>query len=81
MAAPKGHKKAGGRQKGTANKLSSGAKANVIGVFDKIGGRDAMASWARKNPTEFYRLYGRLLPTDLTIDPDANVIKVVHETL
>jgi len=81
MAAPKGHKKTGGRQKGTVNKISSGAKANVIGVFDMIGGRTAMAAWAKANPTEFYRLYSRLLPTDVTIDPEANKIEVIHRTL
>lgn len=59
-------KKTGGRVKGTPNHMSSGVKANIIGVFDKIGGRDAMAKWAYENQTEFYKLYGRLLPTELT---------------
>lgn len=59
-------KKTGGRTKGTPNKLSGGVKSNVVAVFDKIGGRDAMAEWARENPTEFYKLYGRLLPHEVT---------------
>lgn len=59
-------KKTGGRVKGTPNALSSGVKSNIIGVFDKIGGRDAMAAWAQENQTEFYKLYGRLLPTEVT---------------
>lgn len=59
-------KKTGGRVKGTPNHMSSGVKANIIGVFEKIGGRDEMARWAKENQTEFYRLYGRLLPTEVT---------------
>jgi hypothetical protein len=59
-------KKTGGRVKGTPNALSSGVKSNIIGVFDKIGGRDQMAKWAQENQTEFYKLYGRLLPTEVS---------------
>jgi hypothetical protein len=59
-------KKTGGRVKGTPNALSGGVKSNIIGVFDKIGGRDQMARWAQENQTEFYKLYGRLLPTEVT---------------
>lgn len=55
-----------GRKAGVPNKLSGGVKSNIIGVFDKIGGRDAMALWAQANQTEFYKLYGRLLPTEVT---------------
>lgn len=68
-------KKTGGRVKGTPNALSSGVKSNIIGVFDKIGGRDAMAVWAQENQTEFYKLYGRLLPTELS-GPEGTAIPV-----
>jgi hypothetical protein len=40
------------------------AKESLLRVFEKIGGEAAMAKWARKNPTEFYRLWARLLPRD-----------------
>jgi hypothetical protein len=46
------------------NKIGAAVKSNVIGVFDKIGGRDAMAEWARENKTEFYKLYAKLIPTE-----------------
>jgi hypothetical protein len=51
-------------RKGSPNKIGAAVKSNVIAVFDKIGGRDAMAAWALENPTEFYRLYARLIPTE-----------------
>lgn len=58
--------KTGGRSKGTPNKLSSGAKANIEAVFQKIGGQAEMAKWAKDNQTEFYKLYARLLPHQVT---------------
>ena len=57
-------RKTGGRQKGSLNKITSTVRANVIAVFDEIGGQEAMADWARDNRTEFYRLFGRMAPSD-----------------
>ena len=74
MAGIGGKREGAGRKKGVPNKLSGSVKQNIVGVFDKIGGRDKMAKWAEKNQTDFYRLYGRLAPTELAIDPDANKI-------
>ena len=59
-------KKTGGRQKGAPNKLGRGAKLAIETVFTKLGGPDAMAKWAKENQTEFYRLYARLLPHEVT---------------
>ena len=39
---------------------------NIEAVFRKIGGQVAMAKWAKDNQTEFYRLYARLLPHEVT---------------
>lgn len=68
------------RPAGSKNKIGSGAKSNIIGVFEKIGGREKMAEWALSNQTEFYRLYGRLVPTEVGIDPENNVLKLIHES-
>lgn len=57
-----------GRPKGVQNKIGSGVKSNVVAVFDKIGGRDKMVSWALDNLTEFYRLYARLIPTEVSTE-------------
>ena len=58
------------RAKGIPNKIGAGVKSNIIQVFEKIGGREQMATWAKENLTEFYRLYARLVPTEVmaTID-------------
>lgn len=58
--------KQGGRVAGTPNKVSALAKDNIISVFTRLGGTAAMAIWAQDNQTEFYRIYSRLLPTELT---------------
>lgn len=57
-------------RKGIPNKIGAGVKANIIGVFEKIGGRDAMAEWAKENKSEFYRLYARLAPTEVLATVD-----------
>lgn len=51
-------------RKGSPNRIGAGVKSNVVAVFEKIGGRDAMAKWAEENLTEFYRLYARLIPSE-----------------
>lgn len=61
-----GHK-TGGRKKGTPNKLSISVKENVIAVFHEIGGIETMTDWARGNPTQFYALYCKLLPTEAAV--------------
>lgn len=62
-----GRKTGGGSRKGVPNRATRTVRENTIAVFDAIGGQEAMADWARDNLTEFYRLYGRMAPSD----PDA----------
>lgn len=38
----------------------------MIEAFDRIGGMDTLAEWAGENLTEFYRLYAKLLPTEIS---------------
>ena len=59
--------KSGGRQKGTPNRIGGSVRDNVVRVFDGLGGETAMQAWAAENQTEFYRLYSKLLPTDVTL--------------
>jgi hypothetical protein len=62
-----GKREGSGRKPGSPNKISSTVKQNVIDVFDKIGGIDAMASWATDNRSEYYRIYSRLAPVSQEI--------------
>lgn len=53
-----------GRQKGAVNLVGATAKENMLAVFTRLGGTHAMAEWARENQTEFYKIYGRLIPLE-----------------
>lgn len=59
-------KKVGGRVAGVPNKVTGIAKDNITAVFIRLGGTAAMAKWAEENQTEFYRIYSRLIPTEVT---------------
>ena len=56
------------RPKGVPNKVGAQAKENIVAVFTRLGGTAAMADWARRNQTEFYRLYARLIPSESTTE-------------
>lgn len=58
------------RAKGTPNKIGAQVKENVVAVFTRLGGTHAMANWARRHKTEFYRLYARLIPSEVTATID-----------
>jgi hypothetical protein len=63
------------REKGTGKPLiSRTARENIIAVFTKMGGTDQMKRWAMQNQTEFYKLYARLIPVEVT-GKDGDAIK------
>jgi len=74
MAGTGGKREGAGRKKGVPNKISGRVKQNIVGVFDRIGGREKMAKWAEENQTDFYRLYGRLAPTEIEANVKGKVI-------
>ena len=59
-------RKTGGRQKGTPNKLGASAKDQIARCFDAMGGIVRMQEWAEENPTEFYKIWSKLLPLEVT---------------
>ena len=68
----------GGRQKGTPNKITTAFKDAVRIVYEDIGGHKAFAAWARENPTEFYKIAARLIPTEITARSDNNLTVVIR---
>jgi hypothetical protein len=56
------------RPVGSKNKVGTQVKENIVAVFTRLGGTAEMAEWAKENKTEFYRMYCRLAPTDITVD-------------
>lgn len=68
--AGKGRPKTGGRAKGTTNKLTSDVKAMVLEALDKAGGAAYLLNQAQTNPNAFMTLVGKVLPLQLTGDPE-----------
>ena len=67
-----------GRPKGALNKTTVAVKDALSNAFEGIGGQQSFDAWARENPTEFYKLFVKLLPIQITGDP-ANPLNVVHK--
>jgi hypothetical protein len=75
MARLPGRPKTGGRTKGTPNKFTASIKEAFQIAFEEMGGVEALAAWGKENPTEFYKLVGRLIPLDI----EAKVQGMTHE--
>ena len=54
-----------GRRPGAPNKSTASVKAALSEAFEKRGGVKALLAWAKKEPTEFYKLWAKMLPTDV----------------
>ena len=67
--------KTGGRQKGTPNKVTASAREAIELAFQGLGGVEALTTWAKGNPNEFYtRVWPRILPLQLSGDPESPLI-------
>lgn len=55
-----------GRPKGSLNKTTASAKEAFALAFKGLGGVKELEEWGRNNRTEFYKLYARLIPTEVT---------------
>ncbi len=69
----KGHPKAGGRAKGTPNKVTRSAKEAFAAAFEGVGGVERLILWAKLNPTDFFKLYARLIPVELSGEIKARI--------
>jgi hypothetical protein len=69
---PKGHKKVGGRKKGTPNKATATLKEAILLAASgahKDGMTGYLTEQAKNNPAAFMTLLGKVLPTTLANDP------------
>lgn len=62
MAFKQGDAKKGGRVKGTPNKTTVLIKNALADAFEDLGGVSGLVTWGRENPTEFYKLWVKVLP-------------------
>lgn len=61
---------------GKPNKFTANAKQAFQLAFDKMGGADGLAKWAKENPSDFYRLYSKLIPVDVTSGGEPLLLKI-----
>lgn len=76
--------KTGGRKKGSLNKATASAKEAVSLAFEGIGGVERLKTWAEDNLTEFFKLYGRLIPVESQIsgkDGTPLVVPVINVSI
>lgn len=77
----KGQPKRGGRTKGTPNRTTTAVKAAMEAAFTRLGGVDALVEWAKAQPTEFYKLYVKLLPIQVSAEHKVGgVVTIVVDT-
>ena len=83
MGAKKGHKKSGGRKKGTPNKLTKTVKEVVLGTFNDLQkDRNAnLKTWAKENTTEFYKIAAKLIPNELNANATVLIAPITKEEL
>lgn len=59
-------------------KAVKSSRAQLIQAFEDMGGIPALVAWGKKNPTEFYRIWARIIPREAE---DGQTDKMPLETL
>ncbi len=74
-----GHKKTGGRQKGSTNKLTKTVKETVLAVFNDIQSdpKVNLLSFARNYPRDFYAIAAKLIPTEVSASVEISGVKQI----
>lgn len=70
-----------GKPKGAKNKITKTVKERVLDTFNSLqeDNRANLTQWAKENPTEFYKIAAKLIPTEVDATVTANVITVIRE--
>jgi len=65
-----GKKSGGGSRLGSPNKLTKSVKEAFEIAFNELQGDENanLATWAKENTTEFYKLAAKLIPTSVNAD-------------
>lgn len=68
-----------GRPVGSKNKNSKMVKEVFAEVFNELQNdpKAKLIEWAKREPTEFYRLAAKLIPVQLTQDENENPITII----
>ena len=82
MGFGKGHKKLGGRKRGTPNKSTTELKDAILAAAESANeeGLVGYLTWlAKEEPASFSSLLGKLLPKDVNVEVDGELaVKIVR---
>ena len=73
-----GHKKVGGRKKGTPNKATTQVKAAILAAFDELGGVEYLVKQGRENPQIFCSLLGKVMPSQVNMTTGKDIQIVIQ---
>ncbi|MDE2102362.1 MAG: hypothetical protein KGL39_34265 [Patescibacteria group bacterium] len=71
----------GASRKGKPNKDHATVRWGLTEAYRRLGGVEGLVAWGRENPTEFYRLLGRLIPAELAVQLKADVTNPAEKTV
>lgn len=76
-------KKTGGRKKGTPNKNTKALRDMILTTLTKAGGEEYLLEQSKKEPKAFLTLLGKVLPTQVTGDPEnpIHITEVVRKII
>ncbi len=68
-----------GKPKGATNLLTRTVKERVLEVFNELqeDSEANLLSWAKTEPTEFYKIAAKLIPSDINAKIEGKIITVV----
>lgn len=71
-----------GRKKGVGNKQTVAVKQCLINAFEEMGGWQNLTKWGMENPTEFYKIWSKMIPHEVTGEEGGEIKvtlkKIVH---
>ena len=73
-----GSPRAGGRKKGTPNKLTADLKTAILGALEAKGGQKYLEQVADRDMRTFCTLLGKVLPLQLQGDGDNPIVSSVN---
>jgi len=77
---PKGFQKGNsGKPKGATNKLTRTFKEILTDALESLqqDKKNNLEAWAKENPTEFYKIASKLIPSEISATVESKVITVV----
>jgi len=74
----KGKQKTGGRKAGQPNVLTRTVKETVLAAFNELQDdpKVKIAQWGKDNPTEFYKIAAKLIPTEVSATVTVEKLKI-----